>query len=79
MNFHSEVVGAYWNEEKGQWTVKIRETTPGQEPRVFEDHCHLLLHGTGLLNNFKVRDSQQEVSSCKGQLKLRTSGQQSPA
>ena len=61
MNFHSEVTGAYWNEDKGEWMVKIRESRPGQEPHEFEDHCHLLLHGTGLLNNFKVCDTQEEL------------------
>lgn len=55
MTFNTEVVGCYWDEEKGEWKVKLRETKPGQEPREFEDHCHLLLHGTGILNNFKVR------------------------
>jgi len=51
MNFSTEVIGCWWNEEKGEWTVKLRETKPGQEPREFEEHCHLLLHGTGILNN----------------------------
>lgn len=55
MTFNTEVIGCYWNEEKGEWKVKLRETKPGQEPREFEDHCHLLLHGTGILNNFKVK------------------------
>lgn len=54
MQFNSEVVGCYWVEEKGQWKVKIRQTVPGQEPREFDDYCDLLLHGTGILNNFKV-------------------------
>lgn len=56
MNFNIEVVGCYWQEEKGEWLVKLREHRPGQEPREFEDHCHMLLHGTGLLNNFKWPD-----------------------
>lgn len=53
MVFNTEVVGAYWNDDNGEWTVKLRQTAPGQEPREFEDTCHLLLHGTGILNNFK--------------------------
>lgn len=53
MHFHTEVVGCYWNEEKGEWKVKLRETKPGQGAREFEDHCHLLLNGTGILNNYK--------------------------
>ena len=56
MNFHSEVIGCTWNEEKGEWLVKIREQLPGKEPREFQDHCHLLLHGTGILNNYKWPD-----------------------
>ena len=51
MSFSTEVIGCWWNEEKGEWTVKLRESKPGQEPREFEEHCHLLLHGTGILNN----------------------------
>ena len=53
MNFNTEVVGCYWQEEKGEWLVKLREHRPGQEPRDFEDHCHLLLHGTGLLVRYR--------------------------
>ena len=54
MTFYTEVVGCYWNDEKGQWKVKLRESKPGQQPREFEDYCHLLLNGTGILNNYKV-------------------------
>ncbi|EME39601.1 hypothetical protein DOTSEDRAFT_56930 [Dothistroma septosporum NZE10] len=53
MTFNTEVIGAYWNEEKGEWNVKLRQNGPGQEPREFEETCHLLLHGTGILNNWK--------------------------
>ncbi|KAI7280561.1 putative sterigmatocystin biosynthesis monooxygenase [Hortaea werneckii] len=53
MTFNVEVTGCYWNDEKGQWLVKLRESRPGQEPREFEDYCDLLLHCTGILNNFK--------------------------
>jgi len=61
MNFNTEVVGCYWQEEKGEWLVKLREHRPGQEPRDFEDHCHLLLHGTGLL--VRYRRLQPEMMS----------------
>lgn len=50
MTFNTEIVGCIWNEDHGQWTVKIRETKSGRE---FEETCDLLLHATGLLNNFK--------------------------
>jgi cation diffusion facilitator CzcD-associated flavoprotein CzcO len=68
MNFHTEVVGAYWQEEKGEWLVKLRENRPGQEPREFEDHCHMLLHGTGLLNNFKWPDIPGLKDKFKGKV-----------
>lgn len=54
MNFHTEVVGCYWEEEAGMWSVKLREHLPDHEPREFEDRCHVLLYGAGVLNNFKV-------------------------
>lgn len=58
MNFHTEVVGCYWNEDAGQWTVKLRQSLPGTESREFEEQCDLLLHATGILNNFKWPDIQ---------------------
>lgn len=56
MTFNTEIIGCYWNEDDGQWTVKIRQTQEGSEPREFEDKCDLLLHATGLLNNYKWPD-----------------------
>jgi hydroxyversicolorone monooxygenase len=53
MTFNTEVIGCTWNEEKGEWTVKLRQQKEGEEVREFEETCHLLLHGTGILNNFK--------------------------
>jgi len=44
MKFNTEIIGCYWQEDKGEWLVKLRENKPGQEPREFEDHCHVLLH-----------------------------------
>ncbi|KAH7409527.1 flavin-binding monooxygenase-like protein [Cadophora sp. MPI-SDFR-AT-0126] len=55
MTFNTTVVGCYWNEE-GQWTVKLRQTSPDSEPREFEEKCDLLLHATSILNNFKWPD-----------------------
>ncbi|KAG7284368.1 hypothetical protein NEMBOFW57_010741 [Staphylotrichum longicolle] len=48
MTFHTEITGCYWQEEKGEWAVKLRQQLPGQEPREFEDHCHVLLHAAGV-------------------------------
>ena len=53
MTFNTEIIGCYWKEETGQWTVKLRQSNPGSAPREFEEHCDLLLHATGILNNFK--------------------------
>jgi hypothetical protein len=33
--------------------VKLRQTSPGLSPSEFEEKCDLLLHATGILNNFK--------------------------
>ena len=44
MKFSTEVIGCYWEEDKGEWLVKLRENRPGQEPREFEDRCNILLH-----------------------------------
>jgi hydroxyversicolorone monooxygenase len=53
MTFNTEVVGCYWQQETGEWLVKLRETKPDGATRLFEERCHMLLHGTGILNNFK--------------------------
>ncbi|RMZ31550.1 hypothetical protein D0859_04322 [Hortaea werneckii] len=55
MTFNVEVIGCYWDDEKGQWLVKLRESKPGQEPREFEDYCDLLLHCTGILNASSIQ------------------------
>ncbi|EME80322.1 uncharacterized protein MYCFIDRAFT_56721 [Pseudocercospora fijiensis CIRAD86] len=68
MTFNTEVIGAYWNEEDGEWTVKLRQTAPGQQPREFEETCHLLLHGTGILNNFKWPDIPGLKDKFKGKV-----------
>lgn len=76
MSFDTEVIGCKWNEDKGEWTVRLRESKPGQQSREFEDHCHLLLHGSGILNNFKACRPCDPPSS----LELTThSGPTSPA
>ncbi|KAE8343375.1 hypothetical protein BDV24DRAFT_31997 [Aspergillus arachidicola] len=51
MVFHTEVVGCYWNEDRGEWTVRLRQHVGGSEPRDFEDHCHVLVHASGVFNN----------------------------
>ena len=53
MHFNNEIVGCYWQQDTGEWLVKIKETKPDGTTRLFDDRCHVLLHGTGILNNFK--------------------------
>jgi cation diffusion facilitator CzcD-associated flavoprotein CzcO len=67
MTFNTEIVGCYWNEDAGQWTVKLRQTSPGTEPREFEETCDLLLHATGILNNFKWPEIEG-LNNFKGKL-----------
>ncbi|KAK3718844.1 hypothetical protein LTR37_004760 [Vermiconidia calcicola] len=68
MNFNTAVTGCYWNEEKGQWKVTLRQSTPGEEPRDFEDWCDLLLQGTGILNDFKWPDIPGLKNKFKGRV-----------
>lgn len=56
MTFNTEVIGCYWNEEAGEWTVKLRQSDGVSAPRVFEEKCDLLIQGTGILNNFQLPD-----------------------
>lgn len=47
------VCEAIWNEEEGVWRVRIRILETGE---VIEDDCHILINGTGILNNWKWPD-----------------------
>ena len=47
MRFNSEVIGCYWEQDKGQWRVKIKETVGGRETRSYEETCDLLLEASG--------------------------------
>ena len=71
MTFNTEVIGCYWQEETGEWKVKLRKQVPGQEPEEFEEHCNVLLYGAGVLNNFKVGPSHK-ISYLQGFLGLKS-------
>ena len=52
--FNSEVTRAEWLDEKGKWKVTIRQQVPSSsETKEIVDECDLLLHITGILNNFQ--------------------------
>ncbi|KAL4798070.1 FAD/NAD(P)-binding domain-containing protein [Aspergillus venezuelensis] len=45
-----QVEGAEWDEVSGMWRLKVRDLEKGA---VFDDQCHFLLNGCGILNNWK--------------------------
>ncbi|KAK1450664.1 monooxygenase [Colletotrichum cuscutae] len=47
------VTGAFWDEDAGRWTVRVKNLEDGVE---FEDHCEFLLNASGILNNWKWPD-----------------------
>ena len=48
MNFDTKVVGCYWQEDDGQWLVKIEQTGADGQVTEIEETCDLLLYGTGV-------------------------------
>jgi hydroxyversicolorone monooxygenase len=45
MTFNTEVGGCYWQEDKGKWKVRLRNTQSGEEK---EEECDVLLHAAGV-------------------------------
>ena len=68
MTFHTEVISCTWQDDTGEWLVRLRQEEPGHEPYEFEEHCHLLLHATGVLNNYKWPDIPGLKSTFKGRV-----------
>ncbi|QSZ36642.1 hypothetical protein DSL72_006523 [Monilinia vaccinii-corymbosi] len=66
MNFNTEIVGCFWDEESGKWTVKVKQTSESGE-KIFEETCDVLLHAAGLLSNFKWPDIKG-IEKFKGKL-----------
>ncbi|KAL8283247.1 hypothetical protein RQP46_006025 [Phenoliferia psychrophenolica] len=56
------VVSALWNEESGTWKLKVKNGD-----RIFDDECHILVSGMGVLNNWKWPDISG-LHSFKGDL-----------
>lgn len=68
MTFNTEIVGCYWNEDTGLWIVKMNQRVPGtSEVKQVVETCDLLLHATGILNNFKWPDIEG-LNSFKGKV-----------
>jgi hydroxyversicolorone monooxygenase len=68
MDFRTEVVGAYWKEELGQWGVRIRHTLADGKAVDKEDHCHILLLGTGILNSWKWPRDIKDLDKFEGKV-----------
>jgi cation diffusion facilitator CzcD-associated flavoprotein CzcO len=49
VKFNTTVESATWEEEEGVWRLKLI----GKDGERFEDTCHLLVNGSGVLNEFK--------------------------
>ncbi|KAK2804911.1 hypothetical protein FQN50_006420 [Emmonsiellopsis sp. PD_5] len=56
MTFNTEVTGAFWEEDRGEWRVTLKQTAPDGTKKELEERCNVLLNGNGLLNNFKWPD-----------------------
>lgn len=54
MKFNHKVLGTYWNEASGTWTVHVREHLVDGSFRDFETTCDLLLQATGVLSRPKM-------------------------
>jgi cation diffusion facilitator CzcD-associated flavoprotein CzcO len=53
MQFSTEVKSAHWQESSSTWLLQMsRHNTDGSTTN-FTDECDVLLHATGVLNNFK--------------------------
>ena len=53
MKLSTKVVEARWDEEAGIWNLTLEDQVTRQTRR---DWCHVLVNGTGILNNWKWPD-----------------------
>ncbi|RFU33288.1 hypothetical protein B7463_g3052, partial [Scytalidium lignicola] len=67
MRFSTEVIGCVWQEETSTWKVQMRRSDDGKNVTEFNEECDILLHATGVLNNFKW-PSIKGIEKFKGKL-----------
>jgi cation diffusion facilitator CzcD-associated flavoprotein CzcO len=53
MEFNTEVIRASWSDSTSTWTLQMRRTDASGIVTEFTDECDILLHATGVLNNYK--------------------------
>lgn len=71
MTFSTRVTGANWEADKGEWRVTLTQTMPDGTERGFEDRCHILLNGMGILNSYKWPELEG-MDKFKGRVSLQT-------
>lgn len=49
------VKAAKWNEVTGKWIVDVQDLTNTSSP-ILQDECHVLIDGSGFLNNWRWPD-----------------------
>lgn len=56
MQFSTEVKSARWQESSSTWLLQLSRLNADGSTTTFTDECDILLHATGVLNNFKWPD-----------------------
>jgi hydroxyversicolorone monooxygenase len=56
MQFSTEVKSACWQESSSTWLLQMSRRNADSSITEFTDECDVLLHATGVLNNFKWPD-----------------------
>jgi cation diffusion facilitator CzcD-associated flavoprotein CzcO len=60
VKLNHKVVSARWDEEKGQYEVKVQTGDA-----VFTDWCHVMINGSGLINKWRCEYQSQNCSSLR--------------
>ncbi|KAN0120142.1 FAD/NAD(P)-binding domain containing protein [Hyaloscypha variabilis] len=53
MKLNTKIVEARWDEQEGKWIIVLEDQVNGDR---WEDWCHVLVNGSGILNNWKWPD-----------------------
>jgi cation diffusion facilitator CzcD-associated flavoprotein CzcO len=53
MKLNTKIVEARWDEQEGKWIIVLEDQVNGDR---WEDWCHVLINGSGILNNWKWPD-----------------------
>jgi cation diffusion facilitator CzcD-associated flavoprotein CzcO len=57
VKLNTEVVSAAWDEDEGKWNVALRSRDSASgETKTFQDWCHVLINGSGVLSKWKWPD-----------------------